>query len=400
MDTITHGIIGALVGKAVFAGEPVQASWLAAPTTAGRTAICAATLGAVFPDIDTFAGPLAHNSLAIMTWHRGITHSLVLLPLWAIALALATRWTAARLKWPAPRLSVLFAIYAIGLGSHIFLDVITPFGTMVWSPINYSRLAWDWLFIVDLSLTSLALVPQLAAWAFERPEKPSRRAVPLWIAFSAAAFALIPLTRLLNVPYSLTASITATVVFALLFLSPLLNPETRPRRVTYGRVGIALVVLYISFAGITHHFALQRVTRFAAQSGIRPQEIAALPLPPSPARWAGMIAVPDKIYRLEFNAFANKPALLQYFPQAPPNPYIAAANSLRDVRIFDWFARFPLFQYSVSDGQPVVSITSMSFYRGPGRRQSSNDPDMTNFTYRVIFSRNGRVLSDGWVRPE
>lgn len=406
MDTITHGIVGALIGKAFFAEEsPEIRSWLKPPSSSGRVAICAATVGAIFPDIDTLAGPIAHNSLAIMTWHRGITHSVVLLPVWAIGLAVLTRFLAARLRWRAPALGVLFLIYAVGLGSHIFLDVITPFGTMLWSPLRYTRLAWDWLFIVDLSLTSLALAPQLAGWAYERAKEARNRAVALWVLFSAGAFALIPITRALNVPYSPVAALVATALFAVLFLWPLRNPESHVSRGRFCQIGIALVVIYICFAGVMHHLALQRTTSFASRSGIRAEEIAALPLPPWPARWSGMIAAPDKLYRVELNEFGGKPAALQYFLQAPPNQYITAADALRDVQIFNWFARFPLIQYSDSNGQPVVSITSMSFYRGPRQReapqqQGSGDPGFTNFTYRVVFSPQAQVLSHGWVRPE
>ena len=400
MDTITHGIIGALIGKAFFAGEPVTPSWLKSPTDSGRTAICAAALGAVFPDIDTFAGPLAHNGLAIMTWHRAITHSLILLPLWAIVLAGITRWLAARLRWPAPRLPLLFSIYAVALASHIFLDLITSFGTMVWSPLSHVRLAWDWLFIVDLSLTSLALAPQLAAWSFQRPESARHRAAAWWIIFSAAAFALIPVTRTLNVPFSPFAAVGATLVFALFFLWPL-RSAALPRRTTLNRVGFALIALYIACAGISHHIAFRRVADFARQSGITPQEIAALPLPPSPARWAGMIATPAILYRLELHQFSSARPGIQSFSQAPPNRYIAAARELPDVRTFYWFARFPLVRYSESpDGDPVVLISSMSFYRGPSRRQDSTEPDMANFTFRIVFSPQARVLSHGWVRPE
>ena len=313
MDTITHGIIGALIGKAFFAdNSPAVKSWREAPKTAGRAAICASTLGAVFPDIDTLAGPIAHNSLAIMTWHRGITHSILLLPAWAIGLALLTRWLCAHSRWRAPELPVLFLIYVLGLSSHVFLDLITSFGTMILSPINYARFAWDWLFIIDLSLTSLALAPQLAAWAFQPPEA-NLRAAFLWVAFSGASFALIPINRMLNVPYSAMTAFAATVVFAFLFLLPLRNPETRLNRTTYSRIGIALIAIYISFACAMHHFALGRVISFARQSGIRPEAVAALPLPPSPARWAGMIATPDKLYRMELNEFSGKAGELQYF---------------------------------------------------------------------------------------
>ena len=75
MDTITHGIVGALVGKAFFAGnaKPDAPSWRQPPRDTGRVAIVSATLAAMFPDIDVFAGPLAHNSMAMMAWHRNIT---------------------------------------------------------------------------------------------------------------------------------------------------------------------------------------------------------------------------------------------------------------------------------------------------------------------------------------
>ena len=116
MDTITHGIVGALIGKAFFAGEPSRApfSWREPPKTAGRVAILACTIGAIFPDIDVLAGQLAHNSLALMTWHRSITHSVVMLPAWALLLAGITWFLARRVRWPAPEFGDLVAIYLVG----------------------------------------------------------------------------------------------------------------------------------------------------------------------------------------------------------------------------------------------------------------------------------------------
>jgi len=74
MDTITHGIVGALVGKALFAGPEVPAALvpggvrnaLSSPTA--RVAIVSCTLGAIFPDIDIFAGPLAQRELVAAPW--------------------------------------------------------------------------------------------------------------------------------------------------------------------------------------------------------------------------------------------------------------------------------------------------------------------------------------------
>jgi len=75
MDPITHGITGALVGKGFFSDRQ------------GRVATFAATLGAVFPDVDLVAELASRDPMAIVKYHRGITHSFVALPFFAAALA-------------------------------------------------------------------------------------------------------------------------------------------------------------------------------------------------------------------------------------------------------------------------------------------------------------------------
>jgi len=42
---------------------------------------------------------------------------------------------------------------------------------MVWSPLNYSRPAWDLVFYRGFTFTSLALSRQLASWAFPPAEE-------------------------------------------------------------------------------------------------------------------------------------------------------------------------------------------------------------------------------------
>jgi len=404
MDTITHGIVGALIGKAFFSSDPGPAapSWREPPSNPGRVAVISATLGAIFPDIDVFAGPLAHNSLALITWHRNITHSLVVLPLWAIVLALLTRWLAARIRWPAPSTSILIGIYAAGLASHIFLDLLTSFGTMVWSPLNYSRPAWDWVFIIDLTLTSLALAPQLAAWAFRRPDGAAGRAIGLWALFAAAAFAIAPLVRMLGVPFSTTAAIGATLAFAGFFILPLRRGSgTRTGRTKWCRIGVALVTGYLLFAGGMHHTALQRVTEFADEQGLRHQSIAVMPLPPSTVRWAGLIATSEGVFRVEFNQFGGDPVQILYFGEPQPNRYLAAARELPDVQKFLWFARFPVARYFERDGQAVVQITDLRFYGNRPRaiRPGGDAAFDGGFTFEVVFGQDGRVLSDHWQLP-
>ena len=80
MDTLTHALSGALLARAT-APDPARARI----TTAARMA--AGAFAAAFPDTDFF---LAYVSpVAYLTGHRGITHSIFLLPIWALAARLA-----------------------------------------------------------------------------------------------------------------------------------------------------------------------------------------------------------------------------------------------------------------------------------------------------------------------
>ena len=80
MDTITHGIAGALIGKALCNGSdmfPVK------PMNRARIITWSLMLGAIFPDSDVFRDIFSHNDLLVITWHRSITHSLLLLPIFS-----------------------------------------------------------------------------------------------------------------------------------------------------------------------------------------------------------------------------------------------------------------------------------------------------------------------------
>src|SRR5690349_1610499 len=99
MDTITHGIAGALLAKAGCRGEEMFAR---GPVTRGRIITWSLMLGAIFPDSDVLREFFSKNDLLILTWHRSITHSLLCLPFFAAALAALTLRVAKSKEWPAP----------------------------------------------------------------------------------------------------------------------------------------------------------------------------------------------------------------------------------------------------------------------------------------------------------
>src|SRR5437660_11313464 len=111
MDTITHGIAGALIGKAVFRGEDMFASH---PMNRGRIITWSLMLGAIFPDSDVLRDIFSHDRLLVITSHRSITHSLVLLPLWALLLAGITRWLSKRKEWRGPVAVAMSTVLRLG----------------------------------------------------------------------------------------------------------------------------------------------------------------------------------------------------------------------------------------------------------------------------------------------
>jgi membrane-bound metal-dependent hydrolase YbcI (DUF457 family) len=398
MDTITHGIAGALISKAAFAGRDLF------PTTEiekKRVTTWALTIGAMFPDIDVVREVFSSNPLLMITWHRSITHSLLLLPIWSVMLAAGTQAIARWRKWHATTFRMLTAIYAVGIFSHILLDLLTDYGTMIWSPLEWSRPVWDVLFIIDFTLTGILLIPQLLAWTYEDAEHVRRRAVIMWAIFTPAPLLISRLALNIGVEISRSAILIATVMFTVLFFLPAARGwGLRARYVTWNRVGLALAIAYILAAAVAHRAAFERVKQFAAEEQLDVQSIAALPLPPSIWHWDGLVKAPRGVYEVRFDLsddLLKKPdgtgevITRTYYPDAPPNEYIDMARQLPEVQKVLWFERFPVTQFHKEGDDAVVEFSDKRFPQISRNRPAA-------FTYRVRFSADKKVITQGWLR--
>ena len=135
---------------------------------------------------------------------------------------------------------------------------------MLWAPLDHTRLAWDTLFIIDLTVTSVVLIPQIAAWVHGQAERPLWVAPAVWVAFCVAAFALAPWARSLDVPFSDESAAAACVVFGVFLLVPLRHRgRSRFGRMIWCRMGVALLAGYIGFAAGMHSIALGQVRQYA-----------------------------------------------------------------------------------------------------------------------------------------
>jgi inner membrane protein len=134
LDTITHGLIGTLGSKTGYYQK------------FGKIATYSFLFGSIFPDIDIIVGVLGPDFT--MRHHRGITHSLVAVPLFSI---LVTLITALILK--TREYKKIYPMVLLGMYSHIFFDLITAYGTVAFDPISMKRYNWNLVFILDPIIT-------------------------------------------------------------------------------------------------------------------------------------------------------------------------------------------------------------------------------------------------------
>jgi membrane-bound metal-dependent hydrolase YbcI (DUF457 family) len=420
MDTITHGIVGALAGKALFAGRDIPAGAAGSSLTramsspTARVAVVGCTLGAMFPDIDIFAGPLAHNPLAIMEWHRNLTHSALLLPIWALLLAALSIPLARLLKWQPPPFLTLFAIYTVGIATHIFLDLVTSFGTMAWSPLRYSRPAWDWIYIVDLTVTGIALVPQLAAWCYRAPKQFRLRAFFIWAVLSAGAGGGYLLASSAGYGFPIAVAGVISAMFAMIvFLPAIQGAGFRWKRATWCRAGLVILCAYIALAATAHHKALADVEHLAAAQHLQVENLAALPLPPTLTHWVGLVNTPAGVWRTTFYEPANTLESTHFYANAQSIPYSDEAKKLHDVQVYLWFARFPVWHVVQRAGnETAIEISDVRFFRerdpfapAPAPSPGSGGiavsrPGRAGFTFQIVFDAQGRAISHGFKEPE
>lgn len=150
MDTLTHAISGAVIGTATGSNNAAELR---------RRALWGA-LFAAFPDIDIVMA-LFTDHFTYLNEHRGYTHSIILLPLWAALLG----WVGAmpwRVGWRA-RWRDMALLAAAVLAAHILGDLITSYGTKVFKPVYDAPLAFPITFIIDLIFTFILLAGVVAA---------------------------------------------------------------------------------------------------------------------------------------------------------------------------------------------------------------------------------------------
>lgn len=179
MDSITQAVLGASIQGALLG------RWQ------GRRALLYGAMLGTLPDLDVLID--YGDAVADMTYHRGFSHSLLVLS----ALALFITLIARRLR-PDPGYSTrrLFLAVWLVLITHPLLDAFTSYGTQLLWPLATPPVAWSSVFIIDPLYTLPLLVAVLAGLLRGLRERPQWLALcalglsSLYLAFSLGGKAM------------------------------------------------------------------------------------------------------------------------------------------------------------------------------------------------------------------
>ncbi|MBI5892188.1 MAG: metal-dependent hydrolase [Deltaproteobacteria bacterium] len=369
MDPLTHTLSGVLLSRTGF-----YQKW-------GRPATIALVVGAVIPDIDHITlrllGPIAY-----LKYHRGFTHSIIgIMPL-AILIAF---WVPIFFKQTKERIDYLnlAGLGILGIIAHIFLDLITSYGTQIFFPFDNYRYSLDLVFIIDPYFSLIFILPPIL-WTFKKEK-------------------------------ARTIAVTA----------------------------IIMIFAYLAFAYATKNLAAKSAKAEMQRININASRIEAIPMPLSPFKWSVFIEDEKRFYQMDIDivrdtintlAFdkissddaihndinksayraseqsrghprqrrgsgrdeARSEAYFQHTPQrrarsnAGMRSYdalymIKKADSLEMVKVYKWFARFPVVTMKMSEGEHIIEYYDIRFNSMPPRKP---------FLLKVVLDKDG-VFKDG-----
>ena len=293
MDPVTHLVSGGLVSR-MANDQNAQYNFLG---------LC--MVSAIAPDVDFVVGVLGPE--AALAHHRGITHSFAGGLLIALLLTLVF-W----MRRKPFRFLTGFTYSYLLILVHIFLDLVTSYGTQILAPFSNHRFSLDSVFIIDPVMT-LPAIGLLAAGVIMK-----NRAKKLAIA------------------------------------------------------GIVILICYpLINVGIRIYLQERLENRLKAQS-VRFQSLDLLPDPFTPFFWK-VILTDGSEYRSGTYALIqpNTPVVFTSYRRAEGPLVQAAVQGSSMFRTYMWFAAYPTAETEITPDGPMITLTDLRFQTNMFRNRRS-----------------------------
>lgn len=306
MDIITNTLVGIALSRVFF-----------------KRRVAYATLGLIvavnLPDIDVL---YSWPGIRYLEFHRGVLHSVWMLPIWALLLAWGLRRLAQWKRRTVPGWGIAFLLGFVGVGAHLLLDWCNAYGVRLLAPFNQHWFALDWL-------------PSYDPW--------------LWLIL--ACFLAFPM---------LLDLVTAEV-----------GIHQRPAHRVSAAIALVLAAAWIGLRARQHAAAaaiLATNDMNEIYEGQKPLTWAAFPVTNSPFSWNAVVSLPRNYLVAEVSSpwdtsqVQVTPVRSYIKPQL--NPAVTSAEASRTGQIFLWFARFPYASDQRDANFSIVSMTDMRYAEG------------------------------------
>jgi len=332
MDTISHCITGAVIARAGFSDR------------LGNIAIITGIAASFLPDADVVMRIFARDTMAsFIKYHRGPGNSIILMIPLALAIALIVNYISKK-----KALGQFFLLSLLAIAAHTFMDLQTSYGTMLLFPFSNNRFALDFIFIVDFFYSGILVLGLISPF--------------LW--------------------------------------------KKQGRRLA--RLALLLIMLYTTLCAVNHHQALSYAREFARRNNLDATSIASLPQPLSPFLWANYVATNDLVYQGFINLWGSRHTApsdtftgrykskfqsvneVKYrsYIKFPDSPLVKRSLTLEGVKLFLWFARFPIvLSEEIRDNNHIIRLFDLRFYSIEGRYP---------FLYEIVFDHEGNIKSEGF----
>jgi membrane-bound metal-dependent hydrolase YbcI (DUF457 family) len=155
MDNVTHTMLGIAMARAGLAQR------------FGRGTTLVLAVASNLPDIDGLWVFLGFGDPHFS--RRLLTHSVPGLLLLAMLGATVFHWIYRHLSW-----RTLFGLCLLGATVHVFFDLVNSYGVVLLYPFSQTRFELAWIFIIDLVLLGILLVPAGLGLLMKRRLDPRR----------------------------------------------------------------------------------------------------------------------------------------------------------------------------------------------------------------------------------
>ncbi|MBI3994366.1 MAG: metal-dependent hydrolase [Nitrospirae bacterium] len=283
MDPVTHTLIGIGMAHAFFRSR------------IGPEAVPVMAIASSLPDIDALVHLTGDPAAVLM--RRTFGHSIFLLPLWALGLALILRRF-----YPRPGLARLYGLILLASFVHLFFDLVNSFGVVPFWPFSDWRPELAIIFIIDLLLTGFLAGP-LVLTLFDR-----------W----------------------------------------------RPRLVMFSRISMVAVAAYVLFCGANRWMAERVLSAESARSSVRPDFSYVFPEPLGPHRWRGVTRAGDTYQIYLIHPLSNRVERVGQEKTLQGEPSIEQARATTLGRRLEWFFKAPVWTVE-GNPSAVVSVYDLRF---------------------------------------